>query len=85
MNTDHPMPNPSKEPHPNSPPLPIPGNCYVEPAPLTEVMFDQLEYLVGHGARRAPGDCSPGCVDCGRLQQVKNWLLLPFHSSPYPI
>ena len=52
------------------------GRCYLSSAPLDEVMFDQLEYLVAHGGR----DCTPDCPDCGRLRQVRNWLLLPFHT-----
>jgi hypothetical protein len=39
-----------------------------------DVMFDQIEYLIGH----ADETCPEGCVDCARLEQVKNWLLLPF-------
>jgi hypothetical protein len=44
------------------------------PAPLTDVLFDQLEYLVGHAA----GNCSEDCRDCRRLQMASDWLLLPF-------
>ena len=44
--------------------------------PLTDVMYEQFEYLIGH----SDGDCPPDCMDCARLQQVKNWLLLPFRS-----
>jgi hypothetical protein len=46
-------------------------------------MFDQLEYLLAHAAERATGSqhCAPECMDCGRLQQVRNWLLMPFHSA----
>jgi hypothetical protein len=47
---------------------------YLDAGPLTDVMFDQLEYLIGH----ATESCRVGCVDCARLEQVKNWLLLPF-------
>jgi hypothetical protein len=46
-------------------------------APLIDVMYEQLEYLVGH----SDGDCLPDCMDCRRLQQVINWLLLPFRSG----
>jgi hypothetical protein len=45
-------------------------------APLTDVMYGQFEYLIGHSDE----DCPPDCMDCARLQQVKNWLLLPFRS-----
>ena len=44
------------------------------PAPIAEVLFDQLEYLVSHTAER----CSENCPDCRRLQMVTDWLLLPF-------
>jgi len=46
-------------------------------APLTDVMYEQLEYLIGH----SDGDCPPNCIDCDRLQQVRNLLLLPFRSG----
>ena len=45
-------------------------------APLIDVMYEQLEYLIGH----SDGDCPPDCIDCNRLQQVRNLLLLPFRS-----
>ena len=50
---------------------------YVESPQLIDVMFDQLEYLVAHKSSK----CSPGCSDCQRLEQVKNWLLAPFRSA----
>jgi len=46
-------------------------------APLTDVIYEQLEYLIGH----SDGDCPPDCIDCNRLQQVSNLLLLPFRSD----
>ena len=46
-------------------------------APLTDVMYEQLEYLIGH----SDGDCPPDCIDCDRLQQVRTLLLLPFRSG----
>ena len=46
-------------------------------APVTYVMYEQLEYLIGHSA----GDCPPECMDCDRLQQVRNLLLQPFRSG----
>jgi len=46
-------------------------------APSTDVMYEQLEYLIGHSG----GNCPPDCKDCRRLQQVTNWLLLPFRSD----
>jgi hypothetical protein len=50
------------------------GVCYAGSARLTDVMFDQLEYLIAHSRR----NCSPGCRDCQRLEQVCNWLMAPF-------
>ena len=46
-------------------------------APLTDVIHEQLEYLIGHFGRK----CPPDCIDCDRLQQVRHWLLLPFRSG----
>ena len=46
-------------------------------AQSTDVMCEQLEYLIGH----SDGDCPPDCIDCDRLQQVRNLLLLPFRSD----
>jgi hypothetical protein len=54
-----------------------PGVCYVAPAPVADVMFDQLEYLAAHAVQ----SCRRGCEDCARLAQVRNLLLLPFLSS----
>jgi hypothetical protein len=82
MNTDSPMPNAGNQLDTSSLPADQEGKCYLDSAPLAEVMFDQLEYLVAHSTLKALGECPPECVDCGRLQQVRNWLLLPFHSSP---
>ena len=45
--------------------------------PLIDVMHEQLEYLIGHSGE----NCPPDCIDCRRLQQVINWLLLPFRSG----
>jgi len=50
---------------------------YIESAPVPAVMFDQLDYLLAHAGE----NCAPGCEDCVRLYQVKNWLLLPFRSN----
>lgn len=48
--------------------------CYLAPAPLTDVMLEQLRYLLSH---KSPG-CTPDCADCARLQGAESWLLLPF-------
>ena len=47
---------------------------YIDPAPVGDVLQEQLEYLIAHSA----GSCAPGCEDCVRLQQVQGWLLMPF-------
>ena len=49
----------------------------LKPALLTDVMYEQLEYLIGH----SDGVCPPDCIDCDRLQQVRNLLLRPFRSG----
>jgi hypothetical protein len=54
-----------------------PQSCYVASAPVADVLFDQLQYLVAHSGR----DCPPECLECGRLERVKHWLLLPFRKS----
>ena len=48
-----------------------------EAAPLIDVIYEQLEYLIGHSG----GDCPPDCIDCRGLQPVIDWLLLPFRSG----
>ena len=53
------------------------GSCYTKPASLVDVMFDQLEWLIGH----ASGKCPLGCPDCARFEQVKNLLLMPFRAE----
>ena len=53
---------------------------FIEPAPLVDVLFDQLEFLVSHGSR----GCPPGCPDCSRLEQVEKLLLIPFDSPNMP-
>ena len=46
----------------------------IDPAPVAEVLHDQLAYLLTHSTQ----PCSAGCEDCARLERVKAWLLLPF-------
>ena len=50
------------------------------PAPLIDVLFDQLEYLVSHTG----GECPVECPDCKRFEQVKKLLLVPFASHNTP-
>jgi hypothetical protein len=47
---------------------------YTGPAPLREVMFEQLDYLLAHTGKACPTDCA----ECIRLEHVKFWLLEPF-------
>ena len=53
---------------------------FIEPAPMIDVLFDQLEYLVSH---RGP-ECPVGCPDCDGLEQIRKLLLLPFESRVAP-
>jgi len=55
----------------------FPRSCYVEPTPVSEVLFEQLGYLLSHGR----ASCSPNCAECARLRQVQALLLSPF-SAP---
>jgi len=48
-----------------------------EAAPTTNVMFDQLEYLVGPRKPRVSGRCQ----DCIRLREIEGWLLQPFRTT----
>jgi len=58
---------------------PAPGHrvSYIEAAPTMNVMFDQLEYLLGHNNQ----GCQVGCQDCIRLREVEGWLLQPFRAT----
>ena len=54
---------------------------FIAPAPLIDVLFDQLEYLVSHTGV----ECSAGCLDCKRFEQIKKLLLVPFESARTPV
>ena len=56
-------------------------SCYIEPASLEEVMFDQLAWLIEH----TNASCSPECPHCARLQKVKNLLFVPFEVPTQPL
>ena len=56
---------------------PTRGVRYAGDASLIEVMFDQLEYLTAHSISK----CGPGCLECARFAQVKDWLLAPFRPA----
>lgn len=47
---------------------------FLEPAPLVEVLTEQIEYLVGHLAEA----CPPRCPECARLERAMLYLLRPF-------
>ena len=53
---------------------------FVQPAPLGDILREQLDYLISHATQA----CPPGCADCARLQQAKNWLLIPFRGARRP-
>ena len=63
------------------------SSCYIDPASLEDVMFDQLEWLLEH----ASSGCARKCPHCLRLEQLKDLLLLPFQApietlaAPEPI
>lgn len=46
------------------------------PANTTAVMWEQMQYLVGH----VNSDCNAKCPDCTRLGHVRRYLMLPFAS-----
>ena len=50
---------------------------YTAPAPLAEVMFEQLEYLVHHGDH----GCPRGCAECLRLNRARDLLLQAFYPA----
>jgi hypothetical protein len=56
-------------------------SCYIEPASLVEVMFDQLAWLLEHGN----ASCSKECPHCARLEKVKDLLLVPFQVPTEPL
>ena len=56
---------------------PARGVCYAGDASRIEVMIDQLEYLAAHWS----SNCGPGCLECARFAQVKDWLLAPFRPA----
>ena len=57
-----------------------PRPSFIAPAPLIDVLFEQLEYLVSHTGE----ECPVGCPDCKRFEQVKKLLLVPFASHNTP-
>lgn len=70
MNSEHSSPDAG-----NPRPAPTGRTRYIEPAPIMNVMFEQIEYLLAH----SDSACPSGCTDCARLVQVRKWLLSPFN------
>jgi hypothetical protein len=54
--------------------------CYIDPAPVLDIMIEQLHFLAEHVSE----GCHPDCMDCTRIAQVRNWLLLPFLPAKHP-
>jgi hypothetical protein len=77
MNTDRQIGNAESPAAVVNQPANAPQSRYVPSAAVVDVLFDQLEYLVTHSGR----DCPSDCLECGRLERVKHWLLLPFNNS----
>jgi hypothetical protein len=48
-------------------------------ASLADVLFEQLDFLIGHAATSA--DCPSTCGICVRLDNVAQHLLAPFQSA----
>jgi hypothetical protein len=47
---------------------------FQEPASPVAVMWEQMEFLLDHTG----ANCSPECLECTRLEQLKQCLLRPF-------
>ncbi len=54
--------------------------CYIDPAPVLDIMIEQLRFLAEHFTEA----CDPDCPECARIAQVRHWLLLPFSPAKYP-
>jgi hypothetical protein len=50
------------------------GGLFQEPASPVAVMWEQMEFLLDH----AGTNCTPECLECTRLEQLKVCLLRPF-------
>ena len=74
MRTDSPVREAPEKACPENPTAPKLREAVARPAPLLDVMMEQIEYLAGHAVEACPA----GCADCARLEQVKRWLLAPF-------
>jgi hypothetical protein len=51
---------------------------FIQPAGLSDVMYEQMDYLLAHIHYR---QCPKTCRDCRRLRQVKKALLTPFRQA----
>ena len=54
--------------------------CYINPAPVLEIMMEQLRFLVEHASE----DCAHDCAECARMAQIQSWLLRPFLPAKHP-
>jgi len=77
MNSNHSIPDGAGQCCATGEACAFPRSCYVEPTPVSEVLIEQLGYLLSHGR----ASCSPDCAECARLTQVRALLLSPF-SAP---
>ncbi len=57
--------------------VPVRAAPYLDAAPVDEVMFEQLGYLLAH----RKGHCPNPCAECSRLEHIKFWLLAPFRGA----
>jgi hypothetical protein len=51
-------------------------SCYIEAALQTDVLLDQLAFLIEH----VSPSCLPDCPHCARLAKVTSLLLAPFQA-----
>jgi hypothetical protein len=77
MHSDHLISEPAHQTLVASQTAPGRRVCYIAAAPTTAVLFDQLEYLLGHESH----GCPAGCQDCIRLKEIEGWLLQPFRAT----
>ena len=80
MSRDHSMSDTGTQSLAANPAGPCSPADLMQPAPLGDILHEQLDYLMDHSTEA----CAPGCADCARLMQVKSWLLLPFGATRRP-
>lgn len=52
----------------------------IRSAPLEDILFDQLAWLIAH-SKAQNMECPEECGDCTRLQMVTDLLMAPFYES----